>query len=80
METWYDRLDKTNRVRGMEMTQYERMVRGLLYDPNDEEILAEQFPLLDRLWEFNRLKPSDAEKKQQYMREMFAECGENCYI
>ena len=62
------------------MTQYERMVKGLLYDPNDEEIMAEQLPLLDGLWEFNRLKPSELEKKHQYMREVFAACGENCYI
>ena len=62
------------------MTNYERMVRGLIYDPADEEIMAEQFPFLDKLWEFNQLKPSDFEKKEQYMREVFAECGENCYI
>ncbi|MBO4630298.1 MAG: sugar O-acetyltransferase [Lentisphaeria bacterium] len=62
------------------MTQYERMLTGLIYDPADEEITKEQFLYLDRLWEFNQLKPSDYEKKQQYMREVFAECGENCYI
>ena len=62
------------------MTQYERMVNGLIYDPADEEIAKEQFLYLDRLWEFNQLKPSDYEKKQQYMKEVFAECGENCYI
>ena len=62
------------------MTQYERMVRGLLYDPHDEEIMAEQVPFQDRLWEFNQLKPSDLGEKQRYMREVFAECGDNCYI
>ena len=62
------------------MTQYERMVKGLLYDPGDEEILAEQVPFQDRLWEFNRLKPSELEAKQRYMREVFAECGDDCYI
>ena len=62
------------------MTNYERMVKGLIYDPADEEITAEQFPFLDKLWEFNQLKPSDFEKKEQYMREVFAECGDNCYI
>ena len=62
------------------MTNYERMVKGLIYDPADEEIMAVQFPFLDKLWEFNQLKPSDFEKKEQYMREVFAECGENCYI
>ena len=62
------------------MTQYERMTAGLIYDPADPEIMAEQMPFLDRLWQFNQLKPSDYEQKQRYMREVFAECGENCHI
>ena len=62
------------------MTNRERMVKGLIYDPMDKEILNEQFPFLDKLWEFNKLKPSDAEQKEQYMKEVFAACGENCYI
>ena len=62
------------------MTQYERMEKGLLYDPGDPEILAEQRPFQDRLWEFNQLKPTDYEEKLRYMKEVFAECGEDCYI
>ena len=56
------------------------MVKGLIYDPADKEILEIQFPFLDKLWEFNQLKPSDIDKKKQYMYEVFAECGEDCYI
>ena len=56
------------------------MVKGMLYDPRDKKILDEQFPYQDKLWEFNKLKPSDIEKKEQFMKEVFAECGENCYI
>ncbi|MDO4616715.1 MAG: sugar O-acetyltransferase [Lachnospiraceae bacterium] len=62
------------------MTQYERMTAGLIYDPGDEEIMKEQSALGDGLWEFNQLKPSQAKEKEQYMKEVFAECGENCYI
>ena len=62
------------------MTQYERMISGLIYDPMAEEILSRQVPFLDRLWAFNQLKPSDLAEKERYMREVFAECGENCYI
>ena len=62
------------------MTQYERMVKGLIYDPADPEIMEEQIRFQDRLWEFNQLKPSEYEEKQKYMREVFASCGENCYI
>jgi len=65
---------------GASMTQFERMINGLLYDPADPEIMEEQMVFLDRLWEFNRLKPGELELKQQYMRDIFAECGENCYI
>lgn len=62
------------------MTQYERMVNGLIYDPADPQILAEQLPYQDRLWAFNQLKPSDHEAKQRYLHEVFASCGENCYV
>lgn len=62
------------------MTQRERMIKGLIYDPMDEELLKEQFPFQDMLWEFNKLKPSDIEKKEQYIKAVFAECGEKCYI
>lgn len=64
----------------MKMTQYERMEKELIYDPADPEIMGEQLPLQDKLWEFNQLKPSDLDKKQEYMHEVFAECGDNCYI
>ncbi len=62
------------------MTEYERMVKGLLYDPGDGEIMKEQFGYQDKLWQFNQLKPSQVEEKRTYMKEMFAECGDNCYI
>ena len=62
------------------MTQYERMVKGFIYDPADTEIMKEQIYFQDRLWSFNQLKPSDITEKNNYMKEIFAECGENNYI
>lgn len=62
------------------MTEYEKMLAGVIYDPCDEQIMDEQRPYRDRLWEFNQLKPTDFEKKQAYLKEVFAECGEGCYI
>ncbi len=53
--------------KGSRMTQYERMVKGLIYDPSDKEIMDKQVPWQDKLWEFNRLKPSDYDKKMVYM-------------
>ena len=56
------------------------MKKGLIYDPTDPEIMDEQFPYLDRLWEFNQLRPSDIDAKTEYMKSVFAECGEDNYI
>lgn len=62
------------------MTQRERMEAGMLYDPNDREIVEEQFPYLDCLEEFNAIPSSQIEKRQAWMEKMFAECGKDCYI
>lgn len=60
--------------------QYKRMKQGLIYDPNDEVILNMQRPYQDKLFAFNQLKPSQIEEKEAYMKEVFASCGESCYI
>jgi galactoside O-acetyltransferase len=62
------------------MTNREKLHSGQIYYPSDEEIMKEQFPYLDKLWEFNQLKPSQVEEKTQYMKTVFAECGDNCYV
>lgn len=62
------------------MTEFERMEAGLIYDPGVKEIMEQQEPYLDKLWAFNQLKPSQVKEKEAYMKEVFAECGDNCYI
>lgn len=58
----------------------EKMHGGELYLPNDEELLKEQFRYLDRLYDFNMTRPTQLEKRQEMLKDMFAEIGENCYI
>ncbi|WP_072448275.1 maltose acetyltransferase domain-containing protein [Blautia sp. Marseille-P3201T] len=60
------------------MTERERMEKGILYDPADEEIMAEQFPYLDALKEFNELPSSEVEKREKLMKAMFAKC-DHCH-
>ena len=62
------------------MTEYEKMAKGFIYNPSDEKIMSEQISYQDKLWEFNQLKPSQYSEKMKFMKEMFAECGDNCYI
>ncbi len=62
------------------MNQKEKMHTGELYLPDDEEIMREQLLCLDRLYEFNRTRPTESEKRSVLLKEMFAEIGEGCYI
>ena len=62
------------------MSMKEKLHTGELYLPGDGEILAEQFRCLDRLYDFNQTRPTEMDRRQALMREMFAEVGENCYI
>ena len=62
------------------MTNLEKMHATMLYDPADGDIMAEQTACLDRLYDFNHTRPTEMEKRQALMKEMFAEIGEGCYI
>ncbi len=62
------------------MSMKEKMHTGELYLPNDEEIMKAQVVCLDRLYDFNHTRPSEFEKRQEMMKEMLAEVGEDCYI
>ncbi len=62
------------------MAMKDRMHTGELYLPGDGEIAQWQERCLDRLYEFNSTRPTEQEKRQRMLREMFCEIGENCYI
>lgn len=56
------------------------MDSGKLYDPGDDEIMTEQLKCMELLYDFNLTRPSEMGKREQLMKEMFAEIGDNCYI
>lgn len=56
------------------------MHAGELYLPFEEELITEQLQKLDRLYDFNMTRPTEMEKRNALLKEMFAEIGENCYI
>ena len=57
-----------------------KMHAGELYFPGDKEIMARQLQCLERLYDFNATRPSEMERRQKLLKEMFFEIGENCYI
>lgn len=62
------------------MNQKDNMHNGKLYYPSDDAILEEQFQCLDKLYDFNMTRPTELEKRETLLKEMFAEIGKNCYI
>ena len=55
------------------MAMKDKLHTGELYLPGDEEIMGERSKRLDRLHEFNRTRPSEMDKRQALMKEMFAQ-------
>lgn len=62
------------------MSMKDKMHTGELYLPVDEEIAKLQMQCLERLYDFNNTRPTEQDKRQALMQEMFAEIGEGCYI
>lgn len=56
------------------------MHTGEIYDPNALDLQEKQLYYLEKLYDFNQTRPSEQEKRQLLLKEMFAEIGENCYI
>ena len=62
------------------MSNKEKMHTGELYFPGDEEIIKEQQIYLNKLYDYNMTRPTEGQKRQELLKEMFAEIGEDCYI
>jgi len=58
----------------------ERMYSKKLYYCNDEDLMIEQLNCLELLYDFNSTRPLEQNKRQELLKKMFAEIGENCYI
>ena len=62
------------------MSNKDKIHTGELYLPGDVEIMKEQQICLDKLYDYNMTRPTESEKRQKLLKEMFAEIGEDCYI
>lgn len=62
------------------MSMKEKLHTRELYLPDDDEIMQEQLMCLDRLYDFNMTRPTQLQKREKMLKEMFAEIGKDCYI
>lgn len=59
---------------------FEQLHNGALYFPMAGEILEIQSQYLEKLYDYNRIRPCEQAQREALLREMFAEIGEGCYI
>lgn len=62
------------------MSIREKLHSGELYDPMDQELFEEQLRCLERLYDYNQTRPMEQERRAALLRDMLAECGEDCYV
>ncbi len=62
------------------MDSYEQMHTGALYFPEDEGLMARQAQCLELLYDYNQTRPSQGQRREELLRQMFADIGEGCYI
>lgn len=58
----------------------EKLHTGELYRSDDDSLVGEQLKILELLYDFNATRPLEQEKRQQLLKQMFAEIGDGCYI
>ena len=70
-----------NRKGTVEMTEWEKMQEGLLYDANyDGELLAERTRCKDLCFAYNQLRPSMVEEQEKIVRQLFGKTGKRFCI
>ena len=62
------------------MTNRDKLHSMELYLPNDPQIMEEQLGYLNRLYDFNQTRPTEMDKREALLGELFAEIGEGCYV
>lgn len=64
------------------MDKYSQLHSGEYYDPisNEAGLRKEQLERSKLLYQYNQSHPSETKLREQLLKEMFLEIGENCYI
>ena len=60
--------------------EYARMQAGMLYYPNEQHLAKAQQNCLELLYDYNATRPSEAQKRVELLKQMFAQIGTDCYI
>ena len=63
------------------MTEKEKMKLGLRYDANfDQEIVEQRLVAEDLCFELNHIRPKEVEKRNEVLKKLIPDLGDNCTI
>ncbi|WP_225046646.1 sugar O-acetyltransferase [Lacticaseibacillus kribbianus] len=62
------------------MTEADKMHNQSLYNPGDPAIAAVQVECLEKLYDYNHTRPSEAARRTALLEAMFADIGKDCYL
>ena len=62
------------------MNNLERKQQGLPYRYDDPDLLGDQHRYQDKMMEYNRTLATETERRQELLREVFAEIGVGCTV
>ena len=62
------------------MTEYDKMLRGEVYNAIDETLLKDLNECKDRCWEYNQIRPTLIKERNQKLHEILGTCYEETFI
>ena len=62
------------------MTEKEKSHAEMLYQPGDEELVADRAETVRKLYEYNRIHPLDKEARDKTNRKILGKAGKNCVV
>ncbi len=62
------------------MTEKEKSHSGLLYQPNDPELVEDRNITIKKLYEYNNIPPLNREERQIAIRNLLGKTGKNCTV
>lgn len=60
--------------------EYERMIAGELYLPEDPELVAARAWARSMTFRFNHTPPEDGDQRSKILRDLFGSCGSSCTV
>ena len=62
------------------MSEREKMINGEIYEPFCSELEQDRFRVKELCIQYNALRPDEKEKKQEYLKTILGDAGENSVI